>query len=707
MDKKEKPTVSNLRQMAEAKMQDLKDANGALSVDEACNLIHELRVHQIELEMQNEELRQAQLNLAESHAQYSNFYDLAPLGYLTLNEQGIILEANLTAAEQLGTYQSDLLKKPLSAYLPADGDKLYLHLRRVFQEKIRQTCELKVQSAPGREFYARLDSTFQKDLWGNDVCRAALIDISELKRAEEALRHSETKYRIVADNTYDWEFWLSPEGQFIYSSPSCSRITGFEAKEYLADNDLLTRIIHPDDRLLFKNHTRTSEKKKIPDELEFRVIGADGNTRWIEHICQPVYDIDGTYLGRRGSNRDITNRKKTEAEKLKLENHLRHLQKMEAIATLTDGIAHDFNNILATILGHVELTFLTLTEKTDLDQIRSSLREILHSVMRAQELVRQLLTFSGHLDEEKRPIEVHLIVSGTLNRLRALLPSFIEIRPHIYPDSGIVLAHPSQIHQVVMNLCTNAFHAMRDQGGILGVTLAAVDVDVDLAKTHPSLHEGPYIRLKVTDTGHGMGPWVMERIFEPYFTTKGPGEGTGLGLTSTYNIVSGLGGVITVNSEMGKGSMFQIYLPRLDRVLPTAFVQASPAPKGKGNILFVDDDQQIAQLGEMLLGHFGYQVTAFNSSQEALAVFRAQPDRFDLVITDLTMPQLNGIELAEELRRLQPNIEIIMCTGFSEVIAAQKISNLGIREVLIKPITADNLVKTINKVMAAKSALTL
>ncbi len=526
--------------------------------------------------------------------------------------------------------------------------------------------------------------------------------IEALIRREVASRQAEEKYRLIAEHTHDWQYWLDPNGNFVYNSPSCQRVSGYEAEAFVSDPALLARIIHPDDRPAYEMHRRLVEQKRLPNETELRLIGPDGACRWVAHACQPVLDAAGNFLGTLVNNRDITHSKQIEKEKRRLAEHLRQVQKMEALSTLAEGIAHDFNNILSAILGHAELSYLNLSQSAQIAEVRASLKEILSAVMRAQELVQQIHCFSGRMTPATRPVELHLLVVGTLNRLRALLPQNIRIVQHIYPESGIVLAEPDMIHQVVMNLCTNAYHAMRDQGGTLTVSLEPVEVDDQLAQSHPDLHPGPYARLTVSDTGCGMGDWLLERIFEPYFSTKEPGEGAGLGLTMVHSIVSGLGGAIAVQSELGHGSTFQVYFPRLDNVEIPHYETAAQAPLGKAHILFVDDEPQIAHLGQKLLEHFGYQVTAFTDSAAALTAFLRQSGSFDLVITDLTMPKMDGIELARELLHIRPDLKIILCTGFSEAVAAEKISDLKIREYLTKPITADNLVKTLRRVLAAK-----
>jgi len=386
------------------------------------------------------------------------------------------------------------------------------------------------------------------------------------------------------------------------------------------------------------------------------------------------------------------------SERKKLEVQLLQAQKMEAIGTLAGGIAHDFNNILAAIMGYTELANLDVPEGSN---ARYKLNEVLKASHRAKDLVRQILAFSHQGRQERKPVEMSPLIKEILRLLRASLPSIIEIRQHIDTDTDIIETDPTQIHQVLMNLCTNAAHAMRENGGVLEVSLKKVDMDGFAVAQHPDFQPGSYLRLSVSDTGHGMTREVLKRIFDPYFTTKEVGEGTGLGLAVVHGIVKSHEGAITVYSEPGKGSTFQVYFPRIDRAKGVEATQrAEPFPMGKQEcILFVDDEQPLADMGKQMLEHLGYRVAVRMSSIEALKLFQAQPKRFDLVITDMTMPNMTGDKLSRELMGIRPDIPIILCTGFSERITAEKVQELGIREFAMKPLLMSDLAKTIRRVL--------
>ncbi|MEE8142150.1 MAG: ATP-binding protein, partial [Planctomycetota bacterium] len=287
--------------------------------------------------------------------------------------------------------------------------------------------------------------------------------------------------------------------------------------------------------------------------------------------------------------------------------------------------------------------------------------------------------------------------------LRASLPTTIAIRPHLPEDLGRVLADATQLHQIVMNLGTNAAYAMRETGGELVVSLDAIDVESDLTTGQPELRPGPYLRLTIQDTGHGMAPEVVERIFDPFFTTKQVGEGTGLGLAVAHGIVSSHNGAITVRSKLGEGTTFTLYFPRLPETVEATRSVEEPVPHGKGRILFVDDELALARLGQLTLQQLGYEVTICTSSVEALEIFRARPQNFDLVITDQTMPHMTGEALSEALRRIRADIPIILCTGFSHVIDARRAKALGIDAFCMKPLTMRELGRTIQEVLAART----
>jgi len=393
-----------------------------------------------------------------------------------------------------------------------------------------------------------------------------------------------------------------------------------------------------------------------------------------------------------GTSIDITHEKTMEAQ-------LHQSQKMEAIGTLAGGIAHDFNNILGGIIGYAGLSHL----KTSDTRIKPYLEQILRACDRAKDLVNQILTFSRQKDHEKKPLSVTAVVKEALKLIRSSLPATVEIRLHHENFSDTVLANATQIHQVLINLCTNAAHAMRERGGFLDVQLSRLDIAAETSREClPS--KGSYLKLVVRDTGHGIDPAVMDKIFDPFYTTKEPGEGTGLGLSTVYGIVKNHDGTISVSSKPGEGTAFTICLPLIDIDGKPQERDTEEIPLGHGHVLFVDDEELLASIGKEMLSFLGYNVSVRFSSLDALEAFRANPDRFDLVITDTTMPNMTGSILASEILKVRPGIPIIMTSGFSEKMNAEEARKIGVSEFIMKPISLGNLARTVRRVLDQQQA---
>ena len=533
--------------------------------------------------------------------------------------------------------------------------------------------------------FVGFDFVREEKAWTQDVeailrmAGDAIANALEHKETENALRESEAKYRSLIQNSND-AIYLLVEGKFEIINRRFSEMFGVTSEEVREPSFNFLQMVAPRSHPLLDERMRMAQRGEVPPpRYEFTALTKDGREVEVETSVSRIPYRGGTAT--QGILRDITDRKRLEAQ-------LRQAQKMEAIGTLAGGIAHDFNNILMAMLGYAEMAKIDLPEGT---VARSDLEEVLKAGGRARDLVRQILAFSRQIDQERQPVQLHPVIKEALKLLRASLPATIEIQQNIDTDCGVVLADPTQIHQVLMNLCSNAHHAMRDKGGILEVELKSVDVDADFAVLIPNLREGPYVRLTVSDTGYGMDRATMERIFEPFFTTKAVGEGTGMGLATVHGIVTSHNGAITVYSEAGKGTTFHVYLPRLESKAPDAPLQVESIPTGKERILFVDDEASLARLGKQMLERLGYSVTTRTSSVEALEAFRAKSDMFDLVITDQTMPNITGMELAEEMMRIRPDIPIILATGFSETISPEKAKRLGIREYIMKPVAAREL----------------
>jgi signal transduction histidine kinase/CheY-like chemotaxis protein len=397
--------------------------------------------------------------------------------------------------------------------------------------------------------------------------------------------------------------------------------------------------------------------------------------------------------------KEIDVRKKYEKERVDLEAQLFQLKKMETIGTLAGGIAHDFNNILTPILGYTDMA---LEELPDESTLKFDIEQINNAANRGKDLVQQILTFSREVNFDKKPVQLNLIVIEVLNLIKASLPPGIEIRQLLEPGIGTVLADSTHMHQIIMNLCTNACYAMANSGGILEVKLDVIKVDQKLEKQVNNLKKGNYVRLILSDTGHGMDRKTKERIFEPFFTRKEVGAGSGLGLSVVHGIVNNYEGAITVDSSPGKGTIFTIYLPQFSTILFSQNELNKTPTKGNEFILFVDDEQEITYMGKKMLENLGYKVTIKSDSLSALREFESNPLKYSLLVTDQTMPQMFGTELAARMKEIRPELKVIIITGYIDKLSEELITSSGISEIIMKPLILSDFSKVIRKVLDEK-----
>jgi len=393
--------------------------------------------------------------------------------------------------------------------------------------------------------------------------------------------------------------------------------------------------------------------------------------------------------------RDISDRVKAEKDRSRLENQLVQVQKMEAIGTLAGGIAHDFNNILSAILGFAELAQFETAKK---ELLAGYIENILRAGKRAKDLVEQILAFSRQTDQTLMPVPVKSIVQETLKLLRASLPTTIEIKPDLASDSK-VMGDATKLHQIVMNLCSNAGYAMRQTGGTLHVELKDIRLPTEYESLYPGINPGAYLELTVRDTGEGMPPETLERIYDPFFTTKERDQGTGMGLSVVHGIVKDYGGIIHACSQKGKGTTFKVDLPIIENHDEAEVEIQEMLPRGQERVLIVDDEPDIVEIGRRLLENLGYRVVSRVSSLEALELFKSQPEKFDLVITDLTMPQMTGDKLARELIAIRADLPIILCSGYSTQITEDAAKKIGIQGILMKPIIVKEMAGLVRNVL--------
>jgi PAS domain S-box-containing protein len=508
-------------------------------------------------------------------------------------------------------------------------------------------------------------------------------EMMDRRRAEDALMESEQRFRELAETVQE-VFWMSdPEKtRILYVNPAYERLWGRTCASLYQSPESWVEAILPEDRERIRRASLTRQSTGQYDET-FRIRRTDGTVRWIRDRAYPVRDAEGKVVRLVGTAEDITERRH-------LEDQFRQSQKMEAIGQLAAGVAHDFNNIIAVILGFAELAQAQLSKGRAAGE---SLEEIARASARAKSLVQQILTFSRQQPQERKNMPMGPTVEETVNFLRAVIPKDIEIGLEMDPKAPEVLADPTQIHQVIANLCTNAWHAMEDRGGRILVKLESVVLDAADAGRLAGMRPGPVARLTITDTGKGIDAAILDRIFDPFFTTKEPGKGTGLGLSVVQGIVQGHDGAIVVSSQPGLGTTIKVYLP--------AAVAAEPAPApetlpGAGQrILYLDDEKPLVEMAVFFLQRQGFAVMGFTHAADALKAFRKEPDGFDLVITDMNMPGQSGLQFAAELLKLRPGLPIAICSGHVTDDLKSRARDAGIREVLYKPGTMEEFGESI------------
>lgn len=640
-----------------------------------------------------------------SEQQLADIINFLPDATFVIDKEGRVIAWNRAMEEMTGIQAADMLGKDNFEYaLPFYGERRPILIDLVLRPREELEAEYDYVDRKGAviagEAYMPALRGSEAFLFGKagalfdpkgNLAGAieSIRDITGRRRVEEALVQAKEQFRGIFENSMDGIYQSTPEGRFISVNPAFSQILGYDTPEEVLNTitDIPSQIYaHPEHRA--KLLRLINEQGRVLN-FETRFLRKDKSIAWVTLNVRAARDKTGRIDYLEGTAKDITERKI-------LEDRLVQMQKTEAIGTLAGGIAHDFNNILAPIIGYSEMS---LREAPADSRLHLFIEQVLRSAFRAKDLVKQILTFSRKTEHERKPVQVSSLIEETHQMLRATLPTTIEINQRIDKAAAniTVMADPTQIHQVLMNLATNAAHAMRETGGVLSITLEKADIDSTLGTEIPGLDDGSYLRLTVADTGLGMSEEVKQRIFDPYFTTKGPEEGTGLGLAVVYGIVKGLSGGITVSSKPGEGAAFQVFFPTAE-ISQTASISVSGRlPSGSGRILVVDDEQYVAEMLKEMLEQLGYQVTVRYSSIDALKVFQSQHARLDLVITDQTMPHMTGPELAKEMLRIRPGTPIILITGFSEMIDEFRAKKLGIRGFLMKPVALRQLAEEVKK----------
>jgi PAS domain S-box-containing protein len=516
-------------------------------------------------------------------------------------------------------------------------------------------------------------------------------EIVERKQAEEALQVSEEAYRTVADFTYDWEYWLAPDGSIRYISPSCERHTGYSAKEFMQDPELMARITHPDYRNELASHLPVHNDvalKWYSHQMDFRIITRSGEERWFAHVCQPVYNDDGKYLGQRASNRDISERKRSEEEKLLLVQQLHQAQKMESLGVLAGGIAHDFNNILAVIMCYSSLA------QQKPEKAAEFMPDIEQASERAAVLCRQMLAYAGKTQFVQSHVDMTSLLDEMLGMLKSSLPQNVTIKPYLSGDIPPIVGDASQLRQVAVSLIMNASEAIGEEQGNIRVALTKTNISAGQPEkdyADQAIPTGQYLCMEVTDTGCGMDDETKRRIFEPFYTTKFVGRG--LGMSAVLGIITSHKGALQFTSQPGHGTTFKVYLPvQNGESSVESLQQTTPSDwRGRGTILLVEDEPQLITVARTLLESLGFLVIEASNGIEAIEKYRKNAADIIMVVTDIGMPLMDGYELIAELKKLDPALPVIVSSGFDDKAVTSKIPPEDIAGLISKPYRFDQL----------------
>ena len=697
-----------LRQQAEKIAQDkpgrVVENLGALSPADAQRVLHDLQVHRIELELQNEELRRAQDALEASRARYFDLYDLAPVGYFTLNEGGLILEANLTGANLLGVARRALVNQPLGRFVVSDdADAYYLNHRQLFRTGEPQAFELRLAKKNGAPFSAWIEATVTTDESGTRICRKMVSDITGRKAIQDKLRQSQSLLQTAGEiaQVGGWAINL-PDNALMWSDEICVILDYPKGTVPPLAEALL--LYPPASYAVISAALGACTRDGTSFDCELEIFTAKRRRLNVRAIGQAVRDEDGRITGIEGAFQDITERKKAEQAKASLEAQLRESQKMEALGTLAGGIAHDFNNILGTMLGNAELARHDARANW---QALVSLEEILKAGNRAKDLVQQILSFGRRQPTSRRVLSLPAVVEESVRLLRSGLPPGVRIDCRCAPDTPSIVADPTQVQQVLLNIGNNAAHAMEGRPGAIDIRVEGVTLDQASARFDLNLRPGPYACVTISDMGHGMDAAIRTRIFEPFFTTKAPGKGTGLGLSVAHGIMQAHQGGIVAYSEPGKGSRFELYFPhaRDGAAAPGIAEEAGAASEGHGqHILYVDDDESQVFLIKRMLERWGYRVSAYLEQREALDALLADAPSFDLVVTDFNMPGLSGLEVARAIRDARPDLPVILVSGYITDELRAQAEAVGVRELIAKPHEVEELRDTVHRLLKPREA---
>ncbi len=627
--------------------------------------------------------------LQQSEKKYRKLYEDAAIGIFHSSFEGRFLDVNPALAKMLG------YEKPHEVVdsIYSIAEQIYVEPQardEVIAQALAKGETVKVENLyrrrDGSEWNAYLHLRYVLDSNGRPFYLEGFVeDITERKKAEKALQESEEKYRLLIEKANEAIF-IAQDEVVKFPNPKTIEITGYSEDELATMQ--FANLIHPEDRqMVSERYRQRLNGQNPPSNYAFRIINKLGSELWLQINSAPI-----KWEGRPATINfinDIT-------EQRKLEEQVRQAHKMESISTLAGGIAHEFNNMLAIIIGNAELAIDDIPES---NPSADCIQEIRNAGLRAKDVVLKLLSVSQKTSTSRKPLQISTAIKESLHLIRKTIPATIEIKSNLTSKTEMIMGDPTEISQILINLCTNSVQAMRDQTGVIEVNMETIQLDRQSSMRHQELKPGNYAKLTIRDSGEGIEPELIDRVFDPYFTTKDIDKGLGMGLAVVLGVVNNHDGAINIESVVGKGTTVEVLFPLIKEQALVSTETTDTPSTGAERILFVDDEASLVKMATLMLERSGYEVEGKTSSIEALKVFRDNPERFALVITDMSMPDMAGDRLAQEINRVRPNMPIILCTGYSDNIDEDRALELGINSFVMKPISKADLTKTVRNVL--------
>ena len=631
--------------------------------------------------------------LRESEEKYRRFFTTVSNGWayhkIVVDENDrpndyIFIEVNKAFEKMTGLIEDDIIGKPVTEVLPGIENDPAAWIEKYGEvAQTGKSITFENYSEALLKWFSVSASCPEKGYF-----TVIFQDITEQKQMEEQLKKSEEKFRMVADFNNDWEYWIGSDDKLIYVSPSVERITGYTVDEFLKNDELLLKIIHPDDREHYSIHKHKKLKNDELEPLEFRIISRAGDERWINHICQNVYAEDGKCLGVRGSNRDITDLKKSEAAKAELQIKLMQARKMEAIATLAGGVAHDFNNALTSVIGNIELIKMDPTAH----DIESCVQAVEESAYRMADLTKQLLAYARGGKYQVKEINLHQFIENVIDEIGWSVDGKIEVVSNLDCKESQIMADSGQLQMVFNAIITNAFEAIEDRGWI-EISCKKQKLDKEFICSHPGSEYASYSCFSVRDNGCGMGEETLKRIFEPFYSTKFAGRG--LGMAAVYGIVKNHDGYIVVESEPGNGTSVRVLLP-LEVSSDIAEISETAAKK---TILLIEDEEMLRDVEKKILEALGYHVLLACNGKESLRLVKDYSDTIDMALMDVHLPDISADILYMKLIEVCPTMKVLLCSGSALEWTAQKALNAGAEGFIQKPFSKNAFAYAVRKAL--------